>query len=150
MTRVRNQVLFLVLNSDARSEGKKKRRKLTNRDNRSHLLDVYTLWFFIVTFSKCAFLVIVFLFISRKILKNSQISKCYCIHTLYKKSPLIFLGIEFSKTLMTSQYSSWVDPCNFQKCGNLQHRHFFHLFITKHVPMVHMYISILSANSECM
>ena len=43
-----------------------------------------------------------------------------------------------------------VDPYNFQKCGYVQHRHFFHLFITKQVPMVHMFISILSANSEYM
>ena len=45
---------------------------------------------------------------------------------------------------------AWVDPCNFSKCGYLQHRHFFNLFITKQVPIVHMYISILSANSEYM
>ena len=36
----------------------------------------------------------------------------------------------------------------FPKCGYLHHRHFFHLFIKKKMPVV--YISILSVNSEYM
>ena len=36
----------------------------------------------------------------------------------------------------------------FQKCGYLHHRHFFHLFIKKKMPVV--YISILSVNTEYM
>ena len=31
----------------------------------------------------------------------------------------------------------------FPKCGYLHHRHFFHPFITKQLPVVYMYTSIL-------
>ena len=36
------------------------------------------------------------------------------------------------------------------KCGYLHHRHFFHPFITKQLPVAYMYISILSVISEYM